>query len=169
LDSAAVQGAIRSAAQSLDSDLPIFDIRTLDSFVAENTAPRRLSVLLLSLFAGVALVLAAIGIYGVMSYGVTQRRREIGIRIALGAEMSDVIRLVVRQGALLAILGLGTGIVGALAATRLIARLLFGVRPHDPVTFLAVACLLSIVAVIASYIPARRAARIDPIIALRYE
>ena len=169
LDSAVVQGAIRSAAQSLDADLPIFDIRSLDSFVAENTASRRLSVLLLSLFAGLALLLAAIGIYGVMSYGVTQRRREIGIRIALGAEMSDVIRLVVRQGALLAILGLGTGILGALAATRLIARLLFGVRPHDPLTFLAVACLLSIVAVVASYIPARRAAKIDPIIALRYE
>lgn len=169
MDAGAVLGAMRSAAQTLDPDLPIYNLRTLESFVAENTAPRRLSVLLLSLFAGLALLLAAIGIYGVMSYGVTQRRREIGIRIALGAEMRDVIHLVVRQGALLAVLGLGTGLIGALAATRLIARSLFGVRPNDPITFLVVASVLIVVAVIASYIPARRAAKIDPIVALRYE
>jgi predicted permease len=169
LDTGALLGAMHAAAQSVDPDLPIYELRTLESFVAENTAPRRLSVLLLSLFAGLALLLAAIGIYGVMSYGVTQRRREIGIRIALGADLRDIIRLVVRHGALLSVLGLGTGLIGALAATRLIARMLFGVRPNDPITFLVVALVLCVVALIATYIPARRAAKVDPIVALRYE
>jgi len=169
LDPAAITTAMRSAAQSLDPDLPIFAVRPLESFVAENTASRRLSVTLLSLFAGLALLLAAVGIYGVMSYSVTQRHREIGIRMALGAQAGDVLKLVVRQGAWLAVLGVGTGILGALGATRLIAHLLFGIRPSDPVTFMAVAFLLAIVAVIASYIPARRAARVDPMVALRYE
>ena len=169
VDAAAITSAMRSAAQSLDPDLPIFGVRPLESFVAENTAPRRLSVTLLSLFAGLALLLAAVGIYGVMSYSVTQRHREIGIRMALGAQAGDVLNLVVRQGALLAVLGVGTGILGALGATRLIAHMLFGIRPSDPITFIAVALLLTIVAVLASYIPARRASKVDPIVALRYE
>jgi len=169
VDPDSITAAMRSAAQSLDPDLPIFDVRPLSSFVDENTAPRRLSVTLLSLFAGLALLLAAVGIYGVMSYSVTQRHREIGIRMALGAQAGDVLNLVVRQGALLAMLGVGTGVLGALAATRLIAHMLFGIRPSDPITFVAVGLLLAIVAVLASYIPARRASKVDPMVALRYE
>jgi putative ABC transport system permease protein len=164
-----ITATMRAAAQSVDADLPIYDVRTLESFVAENVAPRRLSVLLLTLFAGLALMLAAVGIYGVMSYSVTQRHREIGIRMALGAQTADVLHLVVRQGTWLAIGGVGTGLIGALAATRLIASMLFGIRPSDPITFVSVALLLSAVALLASYIPARRAARVDPMVALRYE
>jgi putative ABC transport system permease protein len=169
VDAIGITAAMRAAAQSLDPDLPIYDVRTLESFVAENVAPRRLSVLLLSLFAGLALALATVGIYGVMSYSVTQRHREIGIRMALGAQAGDVLTLVVRQGTLLALAGVGTGLIGALALTRLIARLLFGIRPGDPLTFFVVALLLGMVALLASYIPARRASRVDPMVALRYE
>jgi putative ABC transport system permease protein len=169
VDASGVTAAVRSAAQSLDPDLPIYDVRTLESFVTENVASRRLSVVLLSLFAGLALLLASVGIYGVMSYGVTQRLREIGIRIALGAHSADVVRLVVKQGAILTIAGVAVGLIGSFALTRFMADLLFGIRPSDPVTFLAVALFLSIVAVAASYIPARRAAKLDPVTALRYE
>jgi putative ABC transport system permease protein len=169
VDASGIAAGMRAATQALDPDLPIYNVRPLESFVAENVAPRRLSVLLLSLFAGLALLLAAVGIYGVMSYSVTQRHREIGIRMALGAQTGDVLTLVVRQGTLLAVAGVGTGLIGALVATRLIARLLFAVRPSDPITFVTVAFLLGGVALVASYIPARRAARIDPMVALRYE
>ena len=122
-DASAITNAMRAAAQSFDPDLPVYDVRTLESFVAENVAPRRLSVLLLSLFAGLALALATVGIYGVMSYSVTQRHREIGIRMALGAQTGDVLTLVVRQGTWLAAAGVGIGLIAALGATRLIARL----------------------------------------------
>ena len=169
VDPAAITAAMRSTAESLDPDLPIFGVRPLESFVAETTAPRRISVTLLSLFAGLALLLAAVGIYGVMSYNVTQRHREIGIRMALGAQAADVLNLVVKQGAMLAVLGVGTGILGAFGATRFIAHMLFGIRPSDPMTFIGVALLLTIVAVLASYIPARRASKVDPMVALRYE
>ena len=160
VDANALTSAMRAAAQSLDPDLPLYEVRPLESFVSENTAPRRLSVMLLSLFAALALLLSSVGIYGVMSYTVTQRHREIGIRLALGAQSGDVLHLVVRQGTLLVIAGVSAGLVGASAATRLIVRFLFGVRPTDPMTFVSVAILLSAVAVLASYIPARRAADI---------
>ena len=141
----------------------------MDQVVAEATATPRFYVLLLGAFAAVALILAAVGIYGVMSYSVSRRTQEIGIRMALGAETADVIKLVVRQGASLAVVGIVAGVVGALAVTRLMARLLYGIGSSDPITFTAVACLLGAVAVIASYIPARRAAKVDPMVALRYE
>jgi putative ABC transport system permease protein len=169
VDNGTVTAAMRAAAESLDPDLPVFDVRPLESFVAENVAPRRLSVLLLSLFAALALALATVGIYGVMSYTVTQRRREIGIRMALGAGSRDVLNLVVKQGTTLAVAGVGAGLLGALAATRLIVSLLFGVRPSDPLILISVALLLGAAAVFASYIPARRASKVDPSVALRCE
>ena len=168
-DPAALTPAIRSIVTSLDKSVALAEVQTMDQVVASATAEPRFYVLLLGTLAAVALVLAAAGIYGVMSYSVSRRTQEIGIRMALGATAGDVIRLVVRQGAFLAAAGLVTGLVSALAVTRLMSRLLYGIRASDPLTFITVALLLSAVAVLASYIPARRAAKVDPMAALRYE
>jgi putative ABC transport system permease protein len=130
-------------------------------------ADRRYPMLLLSIFAGVAVVLAAIGLYGVLSYTVSRRTREIGVRIALGARSADVLRLVVGGGMRLTLIGIGVGLAGAVIAARALGALLYGVTPTDPVTLAAVAVLLSVVALLAAYLPARRAARLDPIVALR--
>ncbi|HUJ30051.1 MAG TPA: ABC transporter permease [Candidatus Acidoferrum sp.] len=169
LDSAALATTVRATVESLDPDLPIYNVRTLASFVTENVAPRRLSVLLLGLFAFLALVLAAVGIYGLMSFNVTQRHHEIGIRMTLGASPGDVLRLVVRDGARLIALGVVVGIVASFGLTRLLSSLLFGVSASDPLTFAGVVMLLAIVALAACYVPAHRASRTDPMEALRYQ
>jgi len=161
--------AVRQQVKAVDPDQPIYSIKSMDEIRAESVAPERLNLTLLSLFAGIALVLAIVGIYGVMSYTVTQRTHEIGIRMAIGAQPRDVFRMVIRQGMLLALIGVVCGLVGAFGLTRLMASMLFGVEPTDPVTFAAIAVLLTGVALIACYVPGRRATKVDPVISLRYE
>jgi putative ABC transport system permease protein len=161
--------AIREALHRMDKDQPIAKIRTMDQLVANSVARSRFMMFLLSAFAGLALVLACIGIYGVMAYSVAQRTREIGIRMALGAQKNDVLGMVIRQGVRLALLGVVIGIAGAIVLTRFLSSLLYGVKTTDPLTFVAVSLLLTAVALPACYIPARRAMRVDPTVALKYE
>jgi putative ABC transport system permease protein len=161
--------AVRQQVKAIDPDQPIYAIRTMDEIRAESVAPERLNLTLLSLFAGIALVLAIVGIYGVMSYSVTQRTHEIGIRMAIGAQPRDVFRLVIGQGMMLALIGVGLGLIGAFGLTRLMATMLFGVEPTDPATFAAIAVLLTGVALVACYVPGRRATKVDPVVSLRYE
>ena len=165
-DPAAFATTVRREVQALDKDQPVYNVRTMDEVVANSLGTRRVSMQLFAVFAGAALLLAALGIYGVMAYSVTQRTQEIGIRMALGAQKSDVLGLVIRQGMTLTIIGVVVGLVGAFALTRLIASLLFGVEATDPLTFAAIPLLLLFVALVACYLPARRAARLDPKIAL---
>jgi putative ABC transport system permease protein len=159
----------RRAVQAIDPDLPIANPRTMDELIAQSVGQRRLSMLLLSVFSGIALVLASIGIYGLMSYSVAQRSRELGVRIALGAGRSDVLRLVLRQGMRLAGMGIVVGVAAAFALTRVIASQLYGVTATDPTTFLAVAALLGLTALAANLVPALRATRVDPAVILRDE
>lgn len=166
---ATMAAAVRDVVHSLKPEQPIANIGTLDDVVARSLSQARFSMLLLSIFAGFALMLSTVGIYGVMAYVVAQRTREMGIRLAVGAQAGDVLKLVLRQGGKLALAGVGIGVVAALALTRLMASLLFGVSAADPVTFAGVAILLTIVAIAACYLPARRATRVDPITTLRYE
>ncbi|HSF24517.1 MAG TPA: ABC transporter permease, partial [Blastocatellia bacterium] len=161
--------AVRAQVRELDPDLPVTRIMPMTEVVARSVWQPRLYTVLFGVFAAVALILATVGIYGVMSYAVTQRTREIGLRMALGAQRTDVLKLVVGQGILLAAVGVGVGLVAAIALTRLMSTLLFGVTATDPITFAAVSMLLSGVALGACFIPARRAAKVDPMIALRYE
>ncbi len=161
--------AARRSIQAVDPELPVFDIATMEQLVYRSVAEPRFNAFLLGIFATLALALASVGIYGVMSFAVTQRTHEIGVRIALGAEQQDVVRLIVGRGMLLTVTGVGIGVVGALGLTRFLAGFLFGVRPDDTVTFVLVSALLTGVALLACYIPARRATRVDPIVALRYE
>lgn len=168
-DPASLAGAVRNEVRAIDPDQPVAMVRTMDEWMETAVAGPRYRTALLALFAFVALVLASTGIYGVMSYSVTQRTHEIGVRMALGAKRSDVMKLVVRQGMSLVVIGVGIGIVGAIALTRVMATLLFGVTAKDPFTFVAVAALLTLVAFVACYLPARRATKVDPLVALRYE
>ena len=168
-DPAAIMGDVRRAVAELDPREVVYGVQTMQGVLAGSLAPRRLSMFLLSVFAALALVLCCIGIYGVISHLVGQRTHEIGVRMALGAQPRDVMRLVLGQGLRMAFLGVLIGIAAALALTRLVASQLFGVSSHDPLTFVAVGILLTVVALLACYIPARRAIRVDPLIALKYE
>jgi predicted permease len=164
-----VVSAVRAQVAGPTEDQPLYGVRTMEQVIAGSLAERRFTMLLLSIFASTALVLAAVGIYGVMSYAVTRRTHELGVRIALGASRRNVLRLVLREGMALAAIGMGIGLAAALALTRFLAGLLYGVRPEDPATLVAAAILLAGIALLASGVPAWRATRVDPMVALRYE
>jgi putative ABC transport system permease protein len=168
-DPNAIASAIQREVSVMDKDLPIADVRMMQELISESVSRSRFSTLLLTIFAGVALVLAAVGIYGVMSYSVTQRTHEIGIRMALGAGRSNVLRLVVGRGMLLTAIGLAIGLGAAFALTRFLSSLLFGISAVDPITFALVTAVLGSISLAACYIPALRATKVDPMIALRYE
>src|SRR5215475_13178967 len=164
-----VTGAVRKEIRAVDREVAVGKVRTMTQMMSATLAERRFALLLLGGFASMALSLAAIGVYGVMAYAVTQRTREIGIRIALGAQVADVLRLIIKQGLSLALIGVVTGLVGAFALTRLMKDLLFGVSATDPLTFIVIALLLTFIMLLACWIPARRATKLDPIVALRTE
>ena len=169
LDPRMLTSAIHAAVRAVDKDQAIADLETLEQIKSGTVSSDRMQTMLLAIFAALALLLAAIGIYGVISYSVTQRTHELGIRAALGASRGSLLGMVIRRGMQLTLIGLAIGAAGALALTRLLASLLFGISPRDPVTLIAVAAVLSAVALLACYIPARRAAAVDPLVALRYE
>jgi putative ABC transport system permease protein len=168
-DPLALVPAVRATVRSIDPEQPIYGISTLEGIVGDSIAGQQFNMLLVGIFGAVALLLASIGIYGVLSYSVAQRLHEFGIRMALGAGRADILRLVIRQGMRLAVAGVGSGLVASLAVTRVLSGLLYGVGTTDPATFAAVAGLLAVVALLACSLPARRAMRVDPMIALRYE
>jgi putative ABC transport system permease protein len=168
-DPLAMAADIRQQVWNIDKDQPVFKLRTMQQVRAFSVSLYSFSSASLTIFASIALLLAAMGIYGVMSYAVTQRTQEIGIRMALGARAVDVLKMVVGNGMTLAILGVLVGLVGAFAVTRLLASLLFGVTPTDVLTFSVVTLGLLLVALLACYLPARRATKVDPMVALRYE
>jgi ABC-type antimicrobial peptide transport system permease subunit len=158
---------VREAIRAVDKAVPNYNLKTMNDVISTSAAPRRIPMLLMSAFAGVAMLLAMLGIYGVTSYYVTQRTHEIGVRMALGAQIVDVLKLVLRRAMWLAVIGIGIGVAGAVAVTRYLTSLLFGVKPIDTVTFVAVAVVLAVVVFVACMVPARRAAKIDPLEALR--
>jgi putative ABC transport system permease protein len=160
---------IRAELAAIDKYQPIHSFKPLEATVSELVAPQRFTTMLLLGFAALAAALAAIGIYGVMSYAVTQRTREIGVRMALGAEARDVLKVIMKQGVILVAVGVTIGLAASFALTRLISDLLFGVEPTDPATLVSITLLLAAVALVASYIPARRATKVDPMVALRHE
>jgi putative ABC transport system permease protein len=168
-DPLTLSDAVRREAQALDPAVPVFFVRTVEQMLSETVTQPRFNLILLGLFAGVALVLAAVGIYGILANTVRARTHEIGVRLALGATRNDILRLVVGQGMALALAGVALGMGAAVALTRYIESLLYEVTPTDPLTYSAVGLLLAAVAFLACYLPARRAMRVDPMIALRYE
>ncbi len=169
VDPSSLTRAVTSAIQSVDPAQPVFGVKTMQEVVSDSLSNQRLYAWLLGVFAALALTLASAGIYGVMSYLVTQRTPEFGVRMALGASAREVLGIVLRQAAVLITAGLAIGLAGALAVTRVLANVLFGVKPTDPVTFVAVAAVLVVVALLATLLPAWRATRVDPMVALRYE
>ena len=160
---------VRRAVSSVDSDLPLYQVHTLDYYYTKSMARTSFTLVMLALAGGMALLLGIVGLYGVIAYSVSQRTHEIGIRMALGAQKNDVLKLVVNGGMGLTVIGVGVGVAGALALTRFLSSLLYGVKPTDPLTFVVVSLVLTGVALLACYIPARRATKADPIVALRYE
>jgi putative ABC transport system permease protein len=172
LDSATLMPEIKSAIYQGSLDQPLYNVQTMQQFVSQSMSPQRFPLILLGAFAALALLLASVGIYGVISYSVIQRVHEIGIRMSLGAENRDIFRMVIGQGLRLALIGLGVGTTAALILTRLVSsfsNLLYGVGTNDPLTFITVSFVLTAVSVLACYIPARRAAKVDPMVALRHE
>jgi putative ABC transport system permease protein len=168
-DPTALAAAVRSDVQAVDPNQTVYDVATMEQRFSRAVAPQRFNALVMAIFAGMAVILAGVGVYGVMAYSVTRRTHEIGIRMALGAQRQDVMKLVLRRGVLLVAFGIGLGVAGALALTRSLSSLLYGVKPTDPLTFIGVALVLISVALMASYIPARRATKVDPMTALRHE
>jgi putative ABC transport system permease protein len=168
-DPTALTAAVRQEVTALDKDQPVFNVRTMPQVFIEGMAPQRLSAFMFAGFALVALLLAAVGIYAVVAYSVAQRTHEIGIRMALGAQGRDILKMVVRQGMTLTAIGVAVGLVAAFAMTRAMASILYGVSASDPVTFGGVAAMAAFIAFVACYIPARRATKVDPMVALRYE
>jgi ABC-type antimicrobial peptide transport system permease subunit len=166
---ASLLASLQAELRGVDGDLPLYDVAPMAAVVDGSVSQRRFSMLLLGLFAGVAVVLASLGIYGVIAYTVTQRTRELGIRMALGARQADVLGLMVGQGVRLTLVGVGMGLVLALGLGRLLSALLYGVKAHDPLTFSGVAVLLVGVALVAAWLPARRATKVDPALTLRAE
>jgi len=166
---AALVGTVRGTVNSLDNSLAIFNVQTVPELIATSMTGTTFQTFLLGVFAGLALLLASVGIYGVLSYVVTQRTNEIGIRMALGAGRGKVLWMILRQGLLLTVLGIGAGVAGTYALTGLLGSLLFGVKANDPLTFIAVSVVMGVVAMSACMVPAWRATRVDPMVALRYE
>jgi putative ABC transport system permease protein len=165
----ALAPAVANAVHEIDREQPLLDVITMDMVLADSLSHQRFNMLLLGAFAGLAVLLAAIGLYSVLAYSVRRRVREIGVRMALGAQRLDVIRMILGQGVRLALIGVAIGVVAAFVLTRLMASQLFEVSVTDPLTFGGVALMLIVVAIVACYIPARRAAKVDPMVALRYE
>jgi putative ABC transport system permease protein len=168
-DPLSLASAVRKEVNTIDPALAVADIRTMDQLVSESTAIRRFQTFLLSVFAGAALLLSLVGLYALLAYSVRQRTAELGLRMALGAQKRDVMRLVIGQGASLAFAGIALGLVSALVLTRLLTSLLFEVKATDAITFASVAIVFCVIALVACYVPARRAMRVDPMVALRYE
>ena len=168
-DPSSLASALQTQIHDLDSSLPVEDVRPLTSFISDSEGDARFRSILLGLFGVLALVLAAVGIYSVLAYLVVQRTHEIGIRMAPGAQPSDVLRLVIGQGMRSVLIGTAIGVAAALALSQLLATFLYGINDRDPLTFVGVSVLLTLIALVACYIPARRAMRVDPMVALRYE
>jgi putative ABC transport system permease protein len=168
-DPASITPALRRELAAMDKNLPLYNVRTMEQVLSDSISRRRFQMILIVAFAGVGMLLAAVGIYGVISYSVAQRRHEIGVRMALGARAADILRLVVGQGLGLTLAGVGLGLAGAFVLTRVLASLLYGVSATDPLTFACVSLALLGVAMLACLVPARRATKVDPMIALRYE